>query len=194
MLRRICVYCGSRPGNSPRYAAAAQALGRLLAERQIELVFGGGSVGMMGLLADAVLDGGGHVIGVIPELLAVKELLHPGVADMRLVKDMHARKKLMAELSDGFIALAGGFGTFEELFETVTWAQLGIHRKPIGLLNTAGYFDGLLTFLDRSFDDGFIQPIYRSLYLVGSEPQELLDRLPRHQLPVVETWVSSDQV
>ncbi|MGC1273101.1 MAG: TIGR00730 family Rossman fold protein [Planctomycetaceae bacterium] len=193
-MKRLCVYCGSRIGSSNEYRSAAEAFGRELAERKIELVYGGGSVGMMGVIADAVLNAGGHVVGVIPELLAVKELMHPGVPDMRLVPDMHARKALMAELSDGFVALPGGFGTFEELFETVTWGQLGIHAKPIGLLNTTGYFDDLLRFLDRSFDDGFIKPMYRGLYHVADSPAELLDRLEGHRPPAVERWLPQDKV
>jgi uncharacterized protein (TIGR00730 family) len=193
-MKRLCVYCGSRIGERDDYHLAAATLGRLLAERRIELVYGGGSVGMMGVVADAVLNAGGHVVGVIPELLAVKELIHPAVPDMRLVPDMHARKALMAELSDGFIALPGGFGTFEELFETITWGQLGIHAKPIGLLNVGGYFDDLLRFLDRSFAEGFIKSKYRRLYHVAADPTELLDRLARHQPPPVERWLPQDKV
>ncbi len=193
-MRRLCVYCGSRVGDREDYRAAAESLGRALAERGIALVYGGGSVGLMGTLADATLAAGGEVIGVIPELLAVKELLHPGVRDMRVVPDMHSRKRLMAELADGFVALPGGFGTFEELFETITWAQLGIHAKPIGLLNTAGYFDDLLRFLDRSFADGFIRPLYRELYCVGGEPDEMLDRLASHRPIRVERWLPKDKV
>lgn len=194
MPDRICVYCGSRGGVRPEYREAARRLGRCLAQRGIGLVYGGGSVGLMGVLADAVLDAGGTVTGVIPELLAVKELLHPGVSDMRLVPGMHARKALMADLADAFIALPGGFGTFEELFETITWSQLGIHAKPVGILNVAGYFDGLLTFLDRSFEDQFIKPDYRGLYCVGDEPAELLDRLATHQPPRIERWLPKDKV
>jgi uncharacterized protein (TIGR00730 family) len=193
-MKRICVYCGSRAGEREEYRLAAEGLGRLLAGRGIELVYGGGSIGLMGVLADAVLAAGGRVIGVIPDLLAVQELMHPGVADMRLVPDMHARKALMADLADAFIALPGGFGTFEELFETITWGQLGIHAKPIGLLNTAGYFDHLLRFLDRSFEDGFIKATYRRLYHVADEPAELLERLARHRPPTVERWLSKDKV
>ena len=148
----------------------------------------------MGALADAALAAGGEVVGVIPELLAVKELLHPGVRDMRVVPDMHARKKLMADLADGFVALPGGFGTFEELFETITWAQLGIHVKPVGLLNALGYFDDLLRFLDRSFADGFVRPRYRGLYHVGDDPADLLDRLATHRPPEPETRLPQDKV
>lgn len=193
-MRRVCVYCGSRTGNREGYRDSAVDLGQVLAAERIELVYGGGSVGLMGVIADTVLAQGGHVIGVIPELLAVKELLHPGVTDMRLVPDMHARKALMADLADAFIALPGGFGTFEELFETITWAQLGIHAKPIGILNAAGYFDDLLSFLDRSFDDGFIRPKYRELYYVSDEPRDLLDQLRTHRPPDVERWLPRDKV
>lgn len=193
-MRRICVYCGSRKGERAAYRLAAESLGRSLVAHGIELVYGGGSVGIMGVIAGEVLAAGGHVIGVIPELLAVKELLHPGVSDMRLVPDMHARKALMADLSDGFIALPGGFGTLEEVFETITWAQLGIHAKPIGILNVAGYFDGLLRFLDRSFEDGFIRDKYRELYHVADSSDELLNRLRDHHPPAVERWLPKDKV
>lgn len=193
-MKRLCIYCGSRVGVREDYRAVAESFGRLLAERKIELVYGGGSVGLMGAIADAVLNAGGHVVGVIPELLAVKELLHPGVPDMRLVPDMHARKALMAELSDAFVALPGGFGTFEELFETITWSQLGIHAKPIGLLNTSGYFDDLLRFLDRSFDDGFVKPKYRGLYHVADSPEQMLDRLEQHRPPAVDRWLPQGKV
>lgn len=193
-MQRLCVYAGSRTGDHADYRAATEALGCLLVERKITLVYGGGSVGLMGVLADAMLAAGGQVIGVIPGLLAVPELMHPDVPDMRLVPDLHARKALMAELADAFVALPGGFGTIEELFETITWAQLGIHAKPIGLLNTAGYFDDLLAFLDRGFGDGFIKPRYRGLYHVADDPATLLDRLASHRPPVVEKWLPKDKV
>lgn len=193
-MRRICVYCGSRTGVRPEYREAARLLGRTLAEQEIGLVFGGGSVGLMGVLADAVIEAGGEVTGVIPKLLAVEELLHPNVSDMRLVDDMHARKALMADLADAFIALPGGFGTFEELLETITWAQLGIHAKPVGLLNVAGYFDSLLAFFDRSFADEFIKPAYRDLYCVAEEPNELLHRLATQHPPHVDQRMPKDKV
>jgi uncharacterized protein (TIGR00730 family) len=142
-VRRVCVFCGSSPGHDPRYAASAAALARELVSRGIGVVFGGGSIGLMGVLADQALAGGGSVTGVIPHGLAARELAHRGVADMRVVPTMHARKALMAELADGFVALPGGIGTLDELFEIVTWSQLGIHRKPIGVLNVAGYYDPL---------------------------------------------------
>ncbi|MEM7811988.1 MAG: TIGR00730 family Rossman fold protein [Planctomycetota bacterium] len=178
MIRRqICVFCGSRPGDDPRFAAATRDFGRRLAGGGRRLVYGGGSFGLMGTLADAVLDAGGEVTGVIPRFLATAEVAHPRVADMRLVGDMHERKALMAELSDAFVAMPGGFGTLEELFEAITWGQLKIHAKPVGILNVDGYFDALLAFLDRCFDDGFIKPKYRSLYVVASTPGDLLDAI-----------------
>ena len=189
---RICVFCGSKTGADDRYAADADAMGRLMADAGIGLVFGGGSVGLMGVVADAVLDAGGEVIGVLPEMLATKELRHTGVADMRLVADMHERKALMAELSDAFIALPGGYGTFEELFEVITWAQLGIHRKPIGLLNTAGYFDPLVRLIDHAVQEGFIKPAHRQLILVEERPDAMLPGLRAHELPVVKRWMGPE--
>lgn len=191
-LARICVYCGSRRGNRAGYRKAATEVGRFLAKREIELVYGGGSVGLMGVLADAVLQSGGSVVGVIPEFLAVKELLHPGISDMRLVPDMHARKALMADLADAFIALPGGFGTFEELFETMTWSQLGLHAKPIGLLNVDGFFDHLLAFLDLGFAEGFLKPVDRELFHVEEEVERLLDRLATHQPPRMPRWLPEE--
>jgi uncharacterized protein (TIGR00730 family) len=188
-LARVCVFCGSKTGGDPRYAEAAAELGRHLAARGIGLVFGGGSVGLMGVLADAVLDAGGEATGVIPESLATKELLHARVSDMRVVESMHARKALMAELSDAFIALPGGYGTFEELFEIVTWAQLGFHRKNTGLLDTAGYFDPLVRTIDHGIREGFIRGEHRELFVVEAEPAALLDRLAEHRLPRVKRWL-----
>ncbi|QDT37655.1 LOG family protein [Stratiformator vulcanicus] len=184
-MKSICVYCGSRPGDDPRYIEAAKTVGGLLAERDITLVFGGGSVGMMGAVADACLEAGGHVIGIIPEFLSQEEIKHPGVEDMRIVHDMHQRKAMMAELSDAFITLPGGFGTLEELFETITWAQLRIHHKPIGILNTAGFYDPMLEFLNNQFRSGFIKRRYRGLYFVANEPVELLDAVTEFR-PIAE--------
>lgn len=188
----VCVFCGSKAGKGEHYRQAAAQLGRLLADNGHTLVFGGGSVGLMGVLADAVLEANGHVIGVIPKRLATKELLHPGVPDMRQVDDMHARKALMAELSDAFIALPGGYGTLEEFFEIVTWAQLGIHRKPIGLLNVAGYFDPLVTLIDHAVEEGFIKPKHRGLIVVESRPDALLKQLTVHHMPRVRQWLGPD--
>jgi len=188
-MQRICVFCGSNTGRHPQYEQAARELGALLASENHSLVFGGGSVGLMGVVADAVLQSGGEVIGVIPEMLATKELLHPDVADMRLVPDMHARKALMAELSDAFIALPGGYGTLEELFEVITWAQLGIHAKNIGLLNTAGYFDPLVQLIDHAVEEEFIKPIHRDLIVVDDHATGLLKQLREHEMPAVRKWL-----
>lgn len=193
-MHRICVFCGSNTGHDSRYREAAIELGSLLADRGHPLVFGGGQVGLMGVVADAVLDADGDVIGVIPEMLATKELLHTGVEDMRLVPDMHARKALMAELADAFIALPGGYGTFEELLEVVTWAQLGIHRKNIGLLNVAGYFDPLVDLIDAAIREGFIKDEHRELIVVAEKPSTLLQRLKTHQLPQVRKWMGPEDI
>ena len=176
-FRRICVFCGSRAGDDERYAAAAVAMGGELVRRGAALVYGGGSVGLMGVIADAVLGAGGDVVGVIPDGLATAELLHPRVPDMRIVSDMHARKALMAELSDAFVALPGGFGTLEELFEVVTWRQLRLHDKPIGLLNVGGFFDPLVAWIDHAIAAGFIREEHRRLLVVEQEPSALIDRM-----------------
>lgn len=177
ILRRFCVFCGSKVGTDDRYRAAATEFGHLLVREGIGLVYGGGSIGLMGVIADAVLAEGGEVIGVIPESLATEELLHPGVADMRVVPSMHARKALMAELSDAFVALPGGFGTFEEFFEVVTWSQLKLHRKLTGLLNVGGYYDPLVRLVDHAVQEGFIKPKHRSLLVIEERPELLLSRL-----------------
>lgn len=165
----------------------------MLAQRGHGLVYGGGSVGLMGVVADAVLIGGGEVIGVIPEALATKELAHPNITIMHVVPSMHARKARMAELSDAFIAMPGGFGTFEELFEVITWAQLGIHRKPIGLLNVAGYFDPLMELVEHAIAEGFIKPEHRQLIVVCDQPATLLDNLAHHQMPAVRKWITPEE-
>lgn len=169
-------------------------MGHALVAAGYALVFGGGTVGLMGVVANAVLEDDGEVTGVIPERLATKELLHPGVSDMRLVEDMHARKALMADLADAFIALPGGYGTLEELFEVITWAQLGIHRKNIGLLNVDGFFDPLLALVDGGIAAGFIKPTHRELFVVAAEPAELLERLERHEMPHVRQWLGPDRI
>lgn len=192
-LHRLCVFCGSSSGSDPVHRRAAEGLGRLLARERIELVYGGGSVGLMGAVADAVLAENGRVIGVIPKFLATKELLHTGVTDLRVTHDMHERKALMAELADGFVALPGGLGTFEELFEVLTWSQLGLHRKPIGLLNVAGYFDPLVAMIDRAIIDGFCKEQHRRLFIVECEPLSLLDQLRRHEPPTVPKWIRSTE-
>jgi len=176
-MKRIAVYCGANTGARPEYAAAAKQLGELLAREKIELVYGGGMIGLMGLVADAVLKHGGHVIGVIPEKLVIKEVVHEALPDLRVVKDMHERKALMAALADGFIALPGGFGTFEELFEVLAWSQLGWHHKPVGLLNVGGFYDRLLGFLDQAKDEGFLRARHRALVIAESGAEKLLERL-----------------
>ena len=192
-MRRVCVFCGSSAGRDPRYAAQAKALARELAARGIGVVFGGGSVGLMGVLADHALAAGGRVTGVIPHGLAARELAHRGVADMRVVPTMHARKALMAELADGFVALPGGIGTLEELLEIATWVQLGIHRKPVGVLNVGGYYDPLVALLDHAADAGFVSGPNRRLFVVDDDPARLLDRLAAHVAPPGPAWITPEE-
>jgi hypothetical protein len=176
---RLCVFCGSKHGNRPEYAAAAREVGRVLADKRIGLVYGGGHVGLMGVLADAVLHSGGEVAGVIPQAMVASELAHAALTELHVVRTMHERKALMAEKAAGFLALPGGFGTAEEFFEVTTWAQLRLHAKPIGLLNVAGYFDPLLGWMERIFAEGFASPRQRELIQVASKPGELIERLCR---------------
>jgi uncharacterized protein (TIGR00730 family) len=178
-LRRVCVYAGSRPGLRPEYARAAADLGGLLARRGIELVYGGGGVGLMGALADAAVAAGGRVIGVIPGHLAEREAAHRSLSELRVVATMHERKLAMSELSECFIALPGGTGTLEELVEMLTWAQLGLHRKPCGLLNVAGYYEPLIAFLDQAVGEGFLAAEDRAWLAVAASPQALLDELAK---------------
>ncbi len=182
-FRRICVFCGSNPGVDPVYADAARALGRELARRDIGVVYGGGRVGLMGQLADAALIAGGKVYGVIPQKLCDLEVGHSGLTELFVVDSMHARKMLMAQLADAFIALPGGFGTLEELFEVVTWGQLGYHHKPVGLLDVAGYFAPLLAFIDHAAATGFILPQYRPLLQHATDLDALLGQLAQVELP-----------
>ena len=190
---RLCVFCGSNPGLEPSYLAMAQALGRMLAQENIALVYGGGAVGLMGAVADAALEGGGEVIGVIPQALMDKEIGHRGLADLRVVGSMHERKALMAELASGFIALPGGLGTFEELFEVWTWAQLGYHRKPCALLNAAGFYDRLISFLDDVVERGFVKPIHRSMLIVEDEPAALIRAIRGYEPPVADKWIRAGE-
>jgi len=189
----ICVYCGSSSGDRRDYADAARQLGALLAERSIRLIFGGGRVGLMGILADAVLAAGGKVTGVIPQGLRTKELAHAGVSEMITVDSMHARKQRMVELSDAFIALPGGIGTLDELFETWTWLQLGIHAKPVGLLNVAGYYDPLLAFLRQISDRQFMSEQHLACLSVETDAERLLEQLNRFRTPRDGKWVNSAQ-
>ncbi len=181
----ICVFCGSSPGSRPEYAEMAAAFGRLLGHRGIRLVYGGGNVGLMGVVADAALAAGGEVIGVIPQMLVDRELAHRGT-DLRIVTSMHERKALMAELSDAFVALPGGLGTYEELCEVLTWSQLGIHHKPVGCLNVAGYFDPLARLLDHAAEEGFLRRDQRHAFHSASYPEELLRHLMQ-RIPSSET-------
>lgn len=176
-MKRVCVYCGSRHGKRPAYTAAAQTLGRELAQSGRSLVYGGGNVGLMGVVADAVLEAGGEVIGVIPWPMVTRELAHHGVTKLHVVSSMHERKALMAQLADGFIALPGGVGTLEELFEIWTWAQLGIHQKPLGLLNTDGFYSSLVAFLDHLTAEDFVTPENRSFVRIDADPKSLLEKM-----------------
>ncbi len=192
--KRICVFAGSSPGKRPEYAEAAQQLGEELCARGYDLVYGGGGVGLMGAVADSVLGNGGQVIGVIPEALAEKEVAHRGLTELHVVASMHERKALMAELSNAFIALPGGLGTLEELFEVLTWMQLGIHAKPGGLINVGGYFNGLLEFISHAVAEKFLMQEHRSMILADSNIEALLDALEAFVPPSVEKWLDRDQI
>jgi uncharacterized protein (TIGR00730 family) len=188
-MRRICVFAGSNSGSHIEYLAAARELGNALVRHELGLVYGGARVGLMGALADAVLTARGHVTGVIPEALVVKEAAHLGLSDLRVVASMHERKAMMADLADGFVALPGGWGTLEEFFEILTWAQLGLHRKPCGLLNVRGFFDGLLSFIEHSIDERFVRREHLAMVVVSSSPDSLLERFDRYVPPVVPKWI-----
>ncbi len=188
-MKRICVFCGSSPGFDPCYMAMARRLGKTLVDQNLELVYGGADVGLMGELADTVLEAGGVVTGVIPESFADK-VSHRGLADLRVVDSMHERKNMMFELSDAFIAPPGGFGTLEEISELLTWAQLGLSKKPCGLINVGGYFDPLLLFLDGAVSNGFMNLEHREMLLVSDDPEDLLERMESYRVPKVEKWVS----
>jgi uncharacterized protein (TIGR00730 family) len=185
-MYRICVFCGTNPGSRPDYGAAARELGRILAEQQIELVYGGASVGIMGELADSVQEYGGHVTGIIPQQLMEKEAAHTGIRNLIVVASMHQRKSQMADMSDGFIALPGGIGTLEGFFEILTWAQLGIHSKPSGILNVSGYFDELTRFLDHAVQEGFLTQEHRGAIIMEADPPLLLERMQAYTPPASE--------
>lgn len=191
-FRRLAVYCGSSPGVNPAFADAARALGELLAERHLGLVYGGGHVGLMGVLADAVLAGGGEVTGVITRQLWDREVGHTDLTEMLVVDSMHERKLAMSDRVDAFVGLPGGMGTFEELFEVVTWTQLGIHDKPVGLLDVAGYYGPLLAFLDRSVEAGFVRREHRTILHADTDPAALLDAMARWQPTTVDKWLGPD--
>jgi uncharacterized protein (TIGR00730 family) len=191
-MKRVCVFCGSSNGARFVYADAARLLGRALLRRKIGLVYGGGCVGLMGAIADVVMEGGGEVIGVIPEALVERELAHRTVSELMIVRSMHERKAKMADLSDAFIAMPGGFGTFEEFCEIITWAQLGLHRKPCGILNVEGYYDPLLALFDRAVVEGFIYPENRRLVIQETDSDRLLDSLVNYTPPRTEKWIDRD--
>ena len=189
-FRSVCVYCGASPGHDPQYAEAARALGREMAQQKLALVYGGGHVGLMGIIADAVLEAGGEVTGVIPKALMDTEIGHNRLTRLLVVKDMHERKALMAEHANGFIAMPGGIGTLEELFEAMTWAQLGFHEKPVGLLNVNGFYDPLIAFLSQLEQEGFLRAEHRHLLINENEPSALLERLRGFRMPEGVSWLS----
>jgi len=191
---RLCIFCGSSIGVNPAFAAAARALGAALAARRIGLVYGGGNVGLMGILADATLESGGDVTGVIPHALVAREIAHRGLTHLHVVNSMHERKAMMAELADGFIALPGGFGTLEEFCEAVTWTQLGVHAKPCGLLNVDGFYDALLAFLAHALEERFLRPTHLEIVIADADPVRLLDRVCAWRSPSVARWVSTDEI
>jgi uncharacterized protein (TIGR00730 family) len=191
-MKRVCVFCGSSHGLRPVFTEAARSMGKSLASRRIGLVYGGGNVGLMGAVADAVLKEGGEVIGVIPEALVDRELAHRAVSELIVVRSMHERKAKMAALSDAFVAMPGGYGTFEEFCEIITWAQLGLHRKPCALLNVEGYYDPLLDLFDRAVVEGFVYSSNRRLVIQETDPDRLLDLLARYTPPQTEKWIDRD--
>jgi uncharacterized protein (TIGR00730 family) len=190
-LKRICVFCGSNTGVRPEYAQAARELAGLLAARGLGLVYGGGNVGLMGILADAMLEAKAEVVGVIPQSLVEKEVAHRGITRLHIVRTMHERKAMMNDFSDAFVALPGGFGTFEEFFEVLTWSQLGYHRKPCGVLNVAGYFDPLQAMMDHAVAEGFLRPAHRALVIAEREATRLLDRLAAFTPVTAGKWIEA---
>ena len=192
-MRRLCVFSGSNPGAHPEYARAAEELARTLADAALGLVYGGAAVGLMGVLADTALEAGVEVVGVIPQTLVDREIAHPGVRDLRVVGSMHERKALMADLADGFIALPGGMGTLEELFEVYTWTQLGLHSKPLGLLDVRGYYGGLAAFLDHAVQERFLTPEHREMLVFEERPAAMLEAFRRWRPPSVGKWIDRTQ-
>jgi uncharacterized protein (TIGR00730 family) len=188
-MRAVCVFCGSREGARPSYVEAARCIGKILARRGLGVIYGGGRVGLMGAVADAALEEGGEVVGVIPEALLAKEIAHEGLTKLHVVGSMHERKRLMTDLSDGFVTLPGGYGTFEEFLEVLSWAQLGIHAKPCGLLDVDGYYEPLAALFDEAVEEGFVHPDHRSLVLMERDPELLLDAMERYTPPGTKKWV-----
>lgn len=193
-MKRVCVYCGSNSGSKLVYVEAAARLGKILVKKGFSLVYGGSCVGLMGTIADSVLEEGGEVIGVIPESLMKKEVAHKGLTKIYNVKSMHQRKAFMCDLSDAFIALPGGYGTLEEFFEVVTWTQLGIQKKPCGLLNVAGYYDNLLSMLDYAESEKFIRPEHRSIIVSDISPEVLMEKLINYKIPKLHKWISKNEI
>jgi uncharacterized protein (TIGR00730 family) len=191
--KSICVFAGSSSGSDPELASAARALGRALVSKQYGLVYGGASVGLMGIVADTVLAAGGRVVGVMPDFLATKEIAHAGLSELKITTSMHERKAAMATLADGFIALPGGFGTLEEFFEAITWAQLGLHAKPCALLNVNGYYDSLLSFLDTAVTKRLLKPENREMVLVASDADSVLEQMQRYTATATTKWISIER-
>lgn len=193
-MKSVCIFCGSNPGNDEVYGTGARAMGAEVARRGLTLVYGGGAVGLMGVVANAALAAGGKVHGIIPRALREKEVGHNGLTELEIVDTMHTRKARMAELADGFIAMPGGIGTFEEIFEIWTWGQLGIHSKPLGFLNIAGFYDPLAGFLDGTVDAGFLKQSHRAMAMTDTEPATLLDRMEQYVPPVTVKWVEKEEI
>lgn len=192
-IKSVCIYCGSSLGNRPEYAEQAAVLSRTLVRNGISIVYGGARVGIMGIIADTALAEGGKVVGVIPRALVEKEVAHQGLSKLHVVESMHERKALMAELSDGFIALPGGMGTLDELFEVLTWAQLGFHSKPCGVLNVSSYYDQLLSFISMASSEGYIRPQHRDMLIVSDSPDELIALFESYRPPEVKKWISKGE-
>ncbi len=193
-MNSVCVFCGSSEGSRPSYAETAREMGAQIARSGLTLVYGGGKVGLMGAVADAALEEGGEVVGVIPEALVAKEIAHPSLTKLHVVGSMHERKMLMNDLSDGFVALPGGFGTLEEYFEVLSWAQLGIHAKPCALLDVDGFWEPLASLFDHAVDEGFVHPDHHSLVLTESDPARLLDAMGRHSPPGTKKWLDPEEL
>ena len=192
-MKRICVFCGANTGKRDQYSTAAKDLAEELVSREIEIVYGGGRIGLMGVLAERAIELGGRVIGVIPESLATKEVAHDSISELIVVGSMHERKAKMAELSDGFISLPGGIGTIEETFEMLTWSQLGFHNKPCGIINVAGFYDKLIEFLNHISEEKFFMDIYRRMLIVETDPSALLERFEQYKPPQVKHWIAEDE-
>jgi len=192
-MKRICVFCGANTGKRDQYSTAAKELAEELVSREIEIVYGGGRIGLMGVLAEKAIELGGRVIGVIPESLATKEVAHDSISELIVVGSMHQRKAKMAELSDGFISLPGGIGTIEETFEMLTWSQLGFHNKPCGIINVAGFYNKLIEFLNHISEEKFFMDIYRRMLIVETDPSALLERFEQYKPPQVKHWIAEDE-